>query len=171
MIRAGKGLRQCWRSRLYFHWRPQSAVGSRSSAAKHRRIGASLSFLTASTIERRRLMFRCAPVGLVHSFASLARVTEAGVQGGEVADLLANLDDIDCAADFDAALRSDPLGHFVRRNTPSRWPAWSARLAPTPCDDDHSGVGLLMRPALGQGSISIDKIIPALPVTIAIAIW
>ncbi|MBL8426537.1 MAG: type VI secretion system-associated protein TagF [Dechloromonas sp.] len=115
-------------------------------------------FLTASTIERDdALMFRCAPVGLVHSFASLARVTEAGVQGGEVADLLANLDDIDCASDFDAALRSDPLGHFVRRNTPESL----AGMVGAPGTDAVRriilAIGLLMRPALGQGSISIDK--------------
>ena len=115
-------------------------------------------FLTAATIERDdALLFRCAPVGLTHSFASLAQITESGVEGGEVAELLANLDGVDCAADFDTALHSDPLGNFVRRNNLESL----ASMVSAPGIDAVRriilAIGLLMRPALGQGSISIDK--------------
>lgn len=115
-------------------------------------------FITAATIERDdALMFRCAPVGLAHSFSTLARISEAGVNGGEVAELLSELDSVHCAADFDTALQSDPLGNFVRR---SSLESLASMIGSTGVDAVRRiilAVGLLMRPALGQGHIAIDK--------------
>lgn len=115
-------------------------------------------FITAATIERDdSLMFRCAPAGLIHSFGTLAAIAQSGVEGGEVADLLAQLEGVNCGADFETAMQSDPLGSFVRRNTLDSL----ARMLDLNGTDAIRriilAIGLLMRPALGQGSLSIDK--------------
>ena len=115
-------------------------------------------FITAATIERDdALIFRCAPVGLSHSFGALAAISDAGVRGGEVADLLGELESVNCAADFEAAMQSDPLGNFVRRSSLESL----ATLIGVPDVDSVRriilAIGLLMRPALGQGNLAIDK--------------
>ncbi len=115
-------------------------------------------FITAATIERDdALIFRCAPVGLSHSFGALAAISEVGVRGGEVADLLGELESVNCAADFEAAVQSDPLGNFVRRSSLESL----ATLIGAPDVDSVRriilAIGLLMRPALGQGNLAIDK--------------
>lgn len=115
-------------------------------------------FITAATIERDdALIFRCAPVGLSHSFSALASVSQAGVEGGEVADLLGELDGIDCGADFETALQSDPLGNFVRRNSLETLAALIGAAGVDSVRRIILAIGLLMRPALGQGDIAIDK--------------
>lgn len=115
-------------------------------------------FISAATVERDdSLMFRCAPAGLGYAFACLGRVSEAGVGGAEVAPLLAELDSLNCAGDFETAIRSDPLGNFVRRTSIG---ALSEMLGLQSDDAVRRillAIGLLMRPVLGQGSVSIDK--------------
>jgi len=115
-------------------------------------------FITAATIERDdALIFRCAPVGLSHSFGALAAISEAGVRGGEVADLLGELESVNCAADFEAAMQSDPLGNFVRR---SSLESLATLIGVSDVDSVRRiilAIGLLMRPALGQGNLAIDK--------------
>lgn len=123
-------------------------------------------FIAAATIERDdALVFRCAPAGLAHSFATLAALSEAAVGGGDVSQLLSELDVINCAADFQMAMQSDPLGNFVRRNTLD---SLAALIGATGTDAVRRiilALGFLMRPALGQGSIAIDKeIVLPLPV-------
>lgn len=115
-------------------------------------------FITAATLERDdALLFRCAPVGLGHSFGTLARISEAGVRGGEVAELLAELDTVNCADDFEMALQSDPLGNFVRRNSIESLASMIGANSTDTVRRIVLAIGLLMRPALGQGSVSIDK--------------
>lgn len=115
-------------------------------------------FITAATVARDdSLMFRCAPVGLGRSFAALGKVSEAGVGGAEVSQLLSELDAIDCASDFDAALQSDPLGNFVRRTTLDNLALMLEMPGSQPLRRIILAIGLLMRPVLGQGSVSIDK--------------
>ncbi|WP_434516420.1 type VI secretion system-associated protein TagF [Dechloromonas sp. ARDL1] len=115
-------------------------------------------FIAAATIERDdALIFRCAPVGLSHSFGALAAISEAGVRGGEVADLLGELESVNCAADFEAAMQSDPLGNFVRR---SSLESLATLIGASDVDSVRRiilAIGLLMRPALGQGNLAIDK--------------
>lgn len=115
-------------------------------------------FIAAATVERDdALMFRCAPVGLASSFGSLARISEAGVNGAEVGGLLAELDSINCAGDFETAVQTDPLGNFVRRNTLDSL----AGLVGSPNTESVRriilAIGLLMRPILGQGTVSVEK--------------
>lgn len=115
-------------------------------------------FIAAATVERDdALMFRCAPVGLAYSFGALARISEAGVNGAEVGGLLAELDSINCAADFETAVQTDPLGNFVRRNTLDSL----AGLVGSPNAESVRriilAIGLLMRPILGQGTVSVEK--------------
>src|SRR5574343_1287898 len=115
-------------------------------------------FITAATVERDdALMFRCAPVGLASSFGALAGISEAGVNGGEVGALLAELDSINCAGDFDTAVQTDPLGNFVRRNTLDTL----ADMIGSPNSEAVRriilAIGLLMRPILGQGTVSVEK--------------
>lgn len=115
-------------------------------------------FITAATVARDdSLMFRCAPVGLARAFAALGRVSEAGIAGAEVSQLLGELDAIDCASDFDAALQSDPLGNFVRRTTLDNLASMLELPGSQPVRRIILAIGLLMRPVLGQGSVSIDK--------------
>lgn len=115
-------------------------------------------FIAAAAIERDdALIFRCAPVGLSLSFEALASVSEAGVRGGEVADLLGELDNINCAGDFETAMQSDPLGNFVRRNSLDSLAAMIGAADVDAVRRIILAIGLLMRPALGQGNIAIDK--------------
>lgn len=115
-------------------------------------------FITAATVARDdSLMFRCAPVGLARSFAALGKVSEAGIAGAEVSQLLGELDAIDCAADFETALQSDPLGNFVRRTTLDSLATMLELPGSQSVRRIILAIGLLMRPVLGQGSVSIDK--------------
>lgn len=115
-------------------------------------------FITAATVARDdSLMFRCAPVGLARAFAALGKVSEAGIAGGEVSQLLSELDTIDCASDFETALQSDPLGNFVRRTTLDNLATMLEMPDSQPVRRIILAIGLLMRPVLGQGSVSIDK--------------
>lgn len=140
-------------------------IGARSriSVAGHLRpstdsSGRRFPFITAATIEREdALMFRCAPVGLGYSFGALARIAEAGVGGAEIPVLLNDLEGINCAADFETAVQTDPLGNFVRRTT------LDALAVILGCNGSEHlrriilAIGILLRPVLGQGSVSIDK--------------
>ena len=140
-------------------------VGARSrlSVAGHLRpsmdsSGRRFPFIAAATVERDdALMFRCAPAGLAHSFGALARIAEAGVGGAEAADILAELDGINCAADFATALESDPLGNFVRRNSLDSLATLVGARNTEAVRRIILAIGLLMRPALGQGHVAIDK--------------
>lgn len=115
-------------------------------------------FITAATVERDdSLMFRCAPAGLGRSFSALARISEAGVGGADVGQLLSQLDKVDCAGDFATSIQSDPLGTFVRRTTLDELAAMLSLPNSDPLRRIMLAIGLLMRPLLGQGSISIDK--------------
>ncbi|MDR2924965.1 MAG: type VI secretion system-associated protein TagF [Azoarcus sp.] len=115
--------------------------------------------ITAAMIERDdSLMFRCGPSGLQQSYAALARIAESGTAGAEASQLLGELDDVNCAADFNSAISTDPLGHFVRQTT-------LESLAEMLALNNGSealrriilAVGLLMCPVLGQGAVHIDK--------------
>ncbi len=140
-------------------------VGARSrlSVAGHLRpsmdsSGRRFPFIAAATIERDdALMFRCAPAGLAHSFSTLARIAETGVGGAEAADILAELDGVNCAADFETALESDPLGNFVRRNSLDSLATLVGARSTEAVRRIILAIGLLMRPALGQGHVAIDK--------------
>lgn len=115
-------------------------------------------FITAAMIERDdALMFRCAPAGLAQSFAALARISSAGVNGAEVGELLVELDSVDCAGDFDAALQADPLGNFVRQNTLASLAEMLGVSSVEAIRRTFLATGLLMRPVLGQGAVSIEK--------------
>lgn len=115
-------------------------------------------FITAATIERDdALMFRCAPVGLACAYSALARISEDGVRGAEVAGLFADLDAVNCAGDFDTALQSDPLGNFVRRNTLDSLAGMLGMPNTEALRRIILAIGLLLRPVLGQGSVAIDK--------------
>jgi len=115
-------------------------------------------FITAATVERDdSLMFRCAPAGLEQAFGGLARIADSGVQGAEVGLLLADLDAMNCAGSFEVAIQADPLGHFVRRTTIDSL----ASMLETPGVEAIRriilAIGLLMRPVLGQGIVSVEK--------------
>lgn len=115
-------------------------------------------FITAATIERDdSLMFRCAPAGLLHSFCALARISDAGVNGAEVGALFGELDLVNCAEDFDAALLADPLGNFVRQNTLASLADMLGASSGETIRRTFLATGLLMRPVLGQGAVSIEK--------------
>jgi type VI secretion system protein ImpM len=148
-------------------------VGARSrlSVAGHLKpsqdsSGRRFPFITAATIERDdSLMFRCAPAGLNHSFNALARIAEAGVAGGDVAEIFADLDNVNCAKEFGLAVETDPLGNFVRRTSLETL----NQMLPGPVSPERVrrtilAVGILLRPVLGLGSAPIDKdIVFALP--------
>lgn len=123
-------------------------------------------FITAATIERDdSLMFRCAPVGLAYAFGALARISEAGVGGAEVGALLAELETVNCAGDFETALQADPLGNFVRRTSLDSLAAMLGSQSAEQVRRIILAIGLLMRPVLGQGTVAIDKdIVLPLPV-------
>lgn len=115
-------------------------------------------FIAAATVERDdSLMFRCAPAGLAYSFGTLARISEAGVSGAEVGPLLAELDSINCAGDFETAVQADPLGNFVRRNTLDSLAGMSGLPNSESVRRIILAIGLLMRPVLGQGTVSVEK--------------
>lgn len=115
-------------------------------------------FIAAATVEREdSLMFRCAPVGLNHSFGTLARISETGVNGADAAQVLAELDTVNCASDFETAIQADPLGNFVRRTTLDSLAAMLGSPGPDRVRRIILAIGLLMRPVLGQGSVAIDK--------------
>jgi type VI secretion system protein ImpM len=115
-------------------------------------------FITAATVEREdSLMFRCAPVGLGHSFAALARISEAGVGGADVGQLFEELDALNCASDFATAIEADPLGNFVRRTTLDALADMLALASSEPIRRIILAIGILMRPVLGQGTPSIEK--------------
>lgn len=115
-------------------------------------------FISAAAIERDdSLMFRCAPVGLAYSYATLARISESGVSGAEVTPLLAELEMVNCAGDFEAAIQSDPLGNFVRRTSLDTLAAMLGWQSSAPLRRIILAIGLLMRPILGQGAVAIDK--------------
>lgn len=123
-------------------------------------------FIAAATVERDdALMFRCAPVGLAQSFGSLARLSEAAIVGAEINDVLNEFESVHCAEDFELATQTDPLGNFVRRNTLSSLEGLLGNSQPDAVRRIILAIGLLMRPVLGQASVSIDKeIVLPLPV-------
>lgn len=115
-------------------------------------------FITAATVVRDdSLMFRCAPVGLGHAFNALGKVSVSGIAGAEISQILAELDAIDCAGDFETALQSDPLGNFVRRTTLENLATMLDMAGCQPVRRIILAIGLLLRPVVGQGSVSIDK--------------
>jgi type VI secretion system protein ImpM len=116
-------------------------------------------FISAAAIERDdSLMFRCAPVGLAYSYATLARISESsGASGADVTALLAELDMVNCAGDFDTAIQTDPLGNFVRRTSLDSLAALLGWQSSEPLRRIILAIGLLMRPILGQGTVAIDK--------------
>lgn len=115
-------------------------------------------FIAAATVERDdALMFRCAPVGLAYSFGALARISEAGVTEAEVGQLLSELDSINCANDFETAVQADPLGNFVRRNTLDSLAGMVGAPNAESVRRIILAIGLLMRPVLGQGTVSVEK--------------
>ncbi len=140
-------------------------VGARSrlSVVGHMRpstdaSGRRFPFITAATIERDdSLMFRCAPVGLISSFGGLARISENGVMGTDVAVLLAELETVNCAGDFETAVQADPLGNFVRRTSLDALAAMIGSPSAERVRRIILAIGLLMRPILGQGAVAIDK--------------
>lgn len=140
-------------------------VGARSrlSVVGHMRpstdaSGRRFPFIAAATIERDdSLMFRCAPVGLASSYGFLARISESGVNGADVATLLAELDAVNCAGDFETAVQADPLGNFVRRTSLDALAAMIGSPSAERVRRIILAIGLLMRPILGQGTVAIDK--------------
>ena len=100
-----------------------AGASSRISVVGHLRpskdsSGRRFPLITAAMVERDdSLIFRCGPSGLQQSYAALARIAENGVAGVEVNQMLSELDTVDCAADFENAIESDPLGRFVQRTT------------------------------------------------------
>jgi len=140
-------------------------VGARSrlSVAGHLRTSTDASgrrfpFICAATVERDdSLMFRCAPVGLTNSFSTLARVSESGVNGGEIGQLLAELELVNCAGDFETAILADPLGNFVRRTSLDSLADMLGGQSVEQVRRTILAIGLLMRPILGQGAVAVDK--------------
>lgn len=115
-------------------------------------------FITAATVERDdSLLFRCGPVALNQSFAALGRISEAGVGGADVGQLLAELDTVNCAGDFDTAMQTDPLGNFVRRTTLDTLAAMLGLANAEPLRRIVLAIGVLMRPILGQRTVTIEK--------------
>lgn len=115
-------------------------------------------FIAAATVERDdSLMFRCAPAGMGYSFGSLARICESGVKGADVAQLLSELDAVDCANDFEMAIQADPLGNFVRRTTLGSLAGMLGFSSCASLRRSILAIGLLMRPVLGQGELAISR--------------
>lgn len=116
-------------------------------------------FLTAATIERDDLlMLRCAPSCLNRPFSVLREAVRAGTDGLDIGEILASLEELNSGADFELALQSDPLGHFVRRTTLG---GLADMLALAGSAESLRriilAIGLLLRPLLGNGSVPIDK--------------
>ena len=111
-------------------------------------------FLTVATIERNdALMLRCAPAGLSHPFSILRDVARSAIDGRDLEEILVELGDLNSAAEFELALRSDPLGHFVRRTSLE---ALGEMLGPRHSADSVRrtilAIGLLLRPLLGNAT-------------------
>ena len=139
-------------------------VGARSgvSVVGHLRpsadaAGRRFPFLAAAAVERGdTLMFRCAPCGLGDAWERLGRLAAAAVAGEPPAAWQGGLEAVDCGARFDAVIRGDPLGLFVRQ---TRLAALAGLLGTRPEAVARVilAIGLLLRPVLGQPSASIDK--------------
>lgn len=140
-----------------------TAAMSRLSVVGHLRPSADSSgrrfpFIVAGAVEREdMLLFRCAPAGLGTSFSSMARIAESAIGGADVNELFAELEQLNCAADFESALQTDPLGNFVRRTTLDGLSELIGAASPDTVRRIVLAIGLLMRPALGQGAVSVDK--------------
>ncbi len=114
--------------------------------------------IAAATIEREdSLIFRCAPAGLEKSFNTLAGICEAGITGTDVAELLTALDGVNCSADFESAIQTDPLGNFVRHTTLESLASMLDMTDALQVRRIFLAIGLLMRPVLGQGAGGIEK--------------
>ena len=115
-------------------------------------------FITAATIERDdTLLFRCGPAALGPAYASLAQVAEIATGGADVPTVQAALDRLHCAADFDAAIQTDPLGGFVRRTTLGGLAEMLGAVDPEVVARIVLAIGLLLRPVVGQQTVRIDK--------------
>src|SRR5574343_269526 len=160
-----------------------SAAMSRLAVVGHLRpsldcSGRRFPFVIAASVARDDvLMFRCGPAGLGTVYANFAGLAELAMSEGDVAGLLAKLDQNDPPAEFETALQSDPLGTFVRRTTIDALAEMIGAPSPDTVRRIILAIGLLMRPALGQGTVSIDKeIVLPLPVdednrNLAAALW
>lgn len=135
---------------------------SRVSVVGHLRPSADASgrrypFMTATTIERNdALVFRCAPAGLGVTLGMLAKIAEIGSNGGELPEIHAQLETIRCGEEFEQSLVSDPLGHFVRRTSTLSL----SQMLGVSSDTVRRivlAVGILLRPVLGRGQMSIEK--------------
>lgn len=122
-------------------------------------------FITAAAVERDdALMFRCAPAGLHASFAAFSRISAAGIDGAEVTSLFAELARVDCANDFEEAIKGDPLGNFVRHTSLSSLAEMPGLGGGDSLRRLILAIGLLLQPTVGQAGISINKEI-VLPLT------
>lgn len=135
-------------------------------------------FMTVATIERDdTLMMRCAPAGLGRPFGILRQTAQAAIDGTEISQILADLGELNSAADFELALQSDPLGHFVRRTSiESLAEMLGQQRSAESVRRTILAVGLLLRPLLGN-AVPIEKEI-ALPLpsddryrNLAAALW
>lgn len=120
-------------------------------------------FMTVATIERDdTLMMRCAPAGLSRPFGALRDAAQTAVDGTDINQILADLGELNSAADFELALQSDPLGHFVRRTSIEALSEMLAQqCSPESIRRTILAIGLLLRPLLGN-AVPIEKEI-ALP--------
>ena len=115
-------------------------------------------FITAAAVERDdALMFRCAPAGLHASFAAFARISAAGTGGADVTSLFADLARVDCASDFEEAVRGDPLGNFVRHTSLSSLGEMPGLGGSDTLRRVILAIGLLLQPMVGQAGVSINK--------------
>lgn len=116
-------------------------------------------FLTAAAINRDdALLFRCGPVSFSSVWQRLHQAAEQACASEDPATPLAALAQLDCAADVQAALQTDPLGRFVRDTTVAELEELLA------VDGERVNVrriilaiGLLLRPALAEAEQRIDK--------------
>ena len=116
-------------------------------------------FMTAATVEREdTLMFRCAPVGLARSYGAMRAVAEQALSGTDIARIVELLAELNCADDFESALKADPLGQFVRHTTLE---ATAQLLGPAASAEQLRrsilATGILLRPALGNPALPIGK--------------
>lgn len=116
-------------------------------------------FLTSATLERDdSLPFRCAPAALARPLGVLRGVAQETCTTSDPTAILERLTTLDCTADFNAALETDPLGHFVRDHSLA---TLAAAIGPdfgaAPLRRVILAIGLLLRPMLGNPGLSIDK--------------
>lgn len=116
-------------------------------------------FLTASTIQRNDLrLFRYGPSVLANSHRVLSTLADSTLAGMELNKLQDELDQLDCARDFDLTITSDPLGYFSRETTLE---ALSATLGgqntPEAIARTILAIGLLMQQLFIRGHPPIDK--------------